>query len=59
MNLRIILGMPCENVRIKFSIFERDDLFLQVTGRSVDHLECFNDAAGRLQECSKYSYFKA
>lgn len=24
----------------------------QVTGRSVDHLECFNDAAGRLQECT-------
>ncbi|XP_074362171.1 uncharacterized protein LOC141702365 [Apium graveolens] len=24
----------------------------QVTGCSVDHLECFNDAAGRLQECT-------
>ncbi|KAF1002074.1 hypothetical protein AG4045_016014 [Apium graveolens] len=32
---------------------------IEVTGCSVDHLECFNDAAGRLQECSKCSYSKS
>ncbi|KAL2547688.1 Uncharacterized protein Fot_09218 [Forsythia ovata] len=28
----------------------------QVTSTSVDHLNCFSDAAGGLQECGKYSY---
>lgn len=38
------------------SMFKGDNMILQVTSTSVDHMICFGDAAGRVQECGIYFY---